>query len=377
MQFSQLHGNEALKAKLSGMADTGKLGHALLFVEDEGMGAVAFALALSQYINCHEHHGQDSCGECNSCHKHSKLIHPDVHFAFPVASVSSLSESEKKHPVSDYFLDAFRALVLSNPYFHEQDLVDALGLENKAGVISVYEARNIMEQLSLIPYESEYKVMIIYLAEKMNAEAANKLLKLLEEPPEGTYFFLICHKPDKLLPTILSRCQIIRMQPDSPQDICDILCREEGADADKAMIAARLSQGSYGTALKLLHDGEDADDYSGDIREILDAAMGHNLSKLIASAESLSSMGREKQRDFCLYAENYIRKIFMFANGVPQIAFSLDSEAGSLEKYAAGIKKDFYQKACASLDTALSAIDSNVNAKLIFTDLCNRFYLYI
>ncbi|MBO6068125.1 MAG: hypothetical protein J6P50_02790 [Bacteroidales bacterium] len=377
MQFAQIHGNEALKANLTGMVDGGKMGHALLFVEEQGMGAIAFALALSQYINCKDRSGGDSCGVCNSCHKHGKLIHPDVHFVFPVAATSSLAESEKKHPISDYFLDGFRQLVLTNPYFDEQDLFDAIGLENKAGNISVHEAKDIISKLSLKPYESEFKVMIIYLAEKMNAEAANKLLKLLEEPPQGTFFFLVCHKPDKLLPTILSRCQVIRLQPDTPEDICDMLCREEQADADHAMVAARASRGSYGTALKLLREEEISVEYASDIRELLDAALEHNLTKLLAIADALTTPGREKQRDFCLYAENYIRKIFMFANGVPQISFALSGEYEHLERYAASIKKDFYRKALASLDTALSAIESNVNAKLTFVDLCNRFYLYI
>ena len=377
MQFAQIHGNEALKANLTGMVDGGKMGHALLFVEEQGMGAIAFALALSQYINCKNRSGGDSCGVCNSCHKHGKLIHPDVHFVFPVAATSSLGESEKKHPVSDYFLDGFRQLVLSNPYFDEQDLFDALGLENKAGNISVHEAKDIISKLSLKPYESEFKVMIIYLAEKMNAEASNKLLKLLEEPPQGTFFFLVCHKPDKLLPTILSRCQIIRLQPDSPQDICEMLCREEQADPDHARVAARVARGSYGNALKMLREEELSDEYAADIRALLDAALEHNLTKLLAIADALTTPGREKQRDFCLYAENYIRKIFMFANGVPQISFALTGEYEHLERYAAAIKKDFYRKALASLDTALSAIESNVNAKLTFVDLCNRFYLYI
>lgn len=376
MQFAQIHGNQALKAKLTGMVEGGRLGHALLLVEEQGMGAIAFALALSQYINCRDRSGGDSCGTCNSCHKHGKLIHPDVHFVFPVAAVSSLGESEKKHPISDYFLDGFRSLALSNPYFDEQDLYDAIGLESKAGVINVHEARDIIDKLSLKPYESEYKVMIIYLAEKMNAEASNKLLKLLEEPPEGTYFFLVCHKPDKLLPTILSRCQIIRLQPDSPEDIRDILCREEGADEDHAMIAARISRGSYGNALKLLREEESADEYASDIRDILEAAMARNLTGLLASADALSALGREKQRDFCIYAENYIRKIFMFANGVPQISFALQSEYRDLGRYASAMKKEFYGKALASLDTALSAIERNVNSKLVFADLCNRFYLY-
>lgn len=377
MLFSQIHGNEDLKAKLVSMADSGKLGHALLFVEEQGMGAIAFALALSQYINCNEHKDGDSCSECNNCYKHSKLIHPDVHFAFPVASTSGLSDQDKKHPISDFFWGPFSQLLIENPYFDEQELYSAIGLENKSGVISVFEAKNIINILSLKPYEGNCNVIIIYLAEKMNAEAANKLLKLLEEPPLGTYFFMICHQPDKLLPTILSRCQVITLQPSSPEEICDYLCRHLNADQDKAMIAARLAKGSFGRAVKLLKEAEITADEAHRIEDILDAALLHDLTKLIGYAEDLAELGRERQKDFCIYAEAYIRKIFMFANNAQSISFAMQKEYSLLNKYASSIKADFYHKALIFLDLAILAIGSNVNSKLVFIDLCNRFYLYI
>jgi DNA polymerase III subunit delta' len=359
------------------MADSGKLGHALLFVEEQGMGAIAFALALSQYINCNEHKDGDSCSECNSCYKHSKLIHPDVHFAFPVAATSGLTDQDKKHPISDYFWEPFCQLLIENPYFDEQELYSAIGLENKSGVISVFETKNIINILSLKPYEGNCNVIIIYLAEKMNAEAANKLLKLLEEPPLGTYFFMICHQPDKLLPTILSRCQVITLQPSSTEEICDYLCRHLNADQDKAMIAARLAKGSYGLAVKLLKEAEITADEAHRIEDILDAALLHDLSKLIGYAEDLAELGRERQKDFCIYAESYIRKIFMFANNAQSVSFAMQKEYNLLNKYASSIKADFYQKALKFLDLAILDIGSNVNSKLVFIDLCNRFYLYI
>ena len=231
MRFSEIIGNDALKAQLMRMVRGNRLGHAILFTEENGGGGFAFALALAQFVNCREPQESDSCGTCPSCHKYQKLIHPDLHFVFPVSSSNALSESEKKGPISDYFLPAFRELALANPYFTEQALYDAIGIENKSGLISVNEAKRIFEKLSLRAAEGLWKTMIIYLPEKMNLEAANKLLKLLEEPPQGTLFLLVAHNPERLLSTIRSRCQLIALKP---------LSREErrrtagGRDGDNA-----------------------------------------------------------------------------------------------------------------------------------------------
>ena len=206
MRFAEIIGNESLKDALVRMARSGRLGHALLLTEENGGGAFALALALAQFVNCREPQENDSCGVCGSCHKYGKLIHPDLHFVFPVSASTALSESEKKGPISDYFLPAFRELALANPYFTEQQLYDAIGIENKSGLISVNEAKRIAEKLLLRAAEGNWKTMIIYLPEKMNAEAANKLLKLLEEPPETSFICLIAEDEYKLLPTIRNRC---------------------------------------------------------------------------------------------------------------------------------------------------------------------------
>ena len=278
MRFSEIIGNDELKASLVRMVTAGRLGHAILFTEENGGGAFAFALALAQYVNCIGERNEDSCGVCGSCHKYQKLIHPDLHFVFPVSSAASLSESEKKAPISDYFLPAFRELALANPYFSEQELYDTLGIENKSGLISVNEARRIFEKLSLRAAEGIYKTMVIFLPEKMNLDAANKLLKLLEEPPQGTLFLLVSHNPERLLPTIRSRCQHIALKPLSRQQ------RRAMAAPDNA-----------------------------ELREIavsmLEAGLAKNLAAMFPQWEMLADLGREKQREFCLYFENYIRKI--------------------------------------------------------------------
>ena len=344
MRFSEIIGNEELARSLVRMVRGNRLGHAILLTEESGGGAFAFALALAQFVNCRNPKESDSCGECPSCHKYQKLIHPDLHFVFPVSASSLLSENEKKAPISDYFLPAFRELALTNPYFTEQDLYDALGIENKSGLISVNEARRIFEKLSLRAAEGEYKTMIIFLPEKMNLDAANKLLKLLEEPPQGTLFLLVSHHPERLLPTIRSRCQLVALQPLSREQ------RRAMATPDNA-------------------------EYREIAVSLLEAGLEKNLAALFPQWEMLADLGREKQREWCLYMENYLRKIHLVANGLGELADLAPQEEAQVRKLAARIKPSFYEKAFAQLEDALSAVGSNVAPKLVFCDLANRMLL--
>ena len=346
MRFSEIIGNEALKASLAGMVRGNRLGHAILFTEENGGGAMAFALALAQLVNCRDPQEGDSCGLCGSCHKYQKLIHPDLHFVFPVSSSAALSESEKKGPVSDYFLPAFRELALANPYFTEQQLYDAIGIENKSGLISVHESRRIFEKLSLRAAEGPWKTMIIYLPEKMNLDAANKLLKLLEEPPQGTLFLLVTHNPERLLPTIRSRCQPIRLLP---------LSREE-----------RRRTGAGRT--------DDAE-FREIARSMLQAGLDKRIIDLFPQWEMLADLGREKQREWCLFTENYIRKIYLVAGGLDDLADLSPQEEATVRDFAEKIRPTFYEKAFVALEGTLSAIGSNVNPKLTFCDLGNRLLL--
>lgn len=338
MRFADVKGNEGLKKSLVHMMNSGRLSHAILFVEENGGGAFPLAIALAQAVNCRQALPDDSCGECSQCHKIGKLIHPDLHFAFPVSSTSSLTDSEKKAPVSDYFLSSFKELALANPYFTEQDLYEAISLESKSAVISANEARKIFEKLSLKAAEAAYKTIIIYLPEKMNPEASNKLLKLLEEPPQGTLFLLITHASERILQTIRSRCQIIYLQP-------------------------------TGGAVPLnpaLRESFDA---------ILQAGIDKRIIDLFPEWENLAGLGREKQKEFCLFAQNYLRKIFMVSCGLEGLAALTSEEEARVRTLARKIKPSFYEKAFIFLEDAISSIESNVNPKLVFCDLCDRLLL--
>ena len=203
MRFAELHGNDELKRVLTEMVDSGRVPHAILFSEEDGGGAFPLCVAFLQYLYCADRHDGDSCGECPSCNKISKLIHSDLHIVFP-ASASKTSSA---------FMPEFRELAAANPYFRESELNAALRTDGKNTSITVADSRQLLDSLSLTALEGGYRSVIIYLPEKMNAEAANKLLKLIEEPPQMTQFLLISHRPDKLLPTISSRCQHMRVYP--------------------------------------------------------------------------------------------------------------------------------------------------------------------
>ena len=347
MRFEDIIGNDELKLRLTQMVEQNRLGHAILFQENPGSGALSIALALAQYVNCRNHSDSDSCGECNSCYKYNKLIHPDLHFVFPVNSSSLLSESEKKAPISDFFINQWRQLLLDNPYFTEQELYDNIGIENKSGNIGVNEAKRIFEKLSLRASEGDYKTMIIFLPERMNQEASNKLLKLLEEPPLGTLFLLVSQAVEKLLPTIRSRCQIVNVKP---------LTREESAKVKVQSVP---------------------EEYLAILDQLLSASTQKSLINTFPVWESIAELGREKQKDFCLYAESFVRKMYLCSNSLSDISDAAQSERTVIDRYLPQIKSDFYQKAFGFFESALKMIDANVNAKLLFCDLANRFFLSV
>ena len=348
MRFSSVIGNEALKRRLVQMVDQGRLPHAVLLCERGEWGALPVAIALAQYLNCTDRRDGDSCGVCDSCHKYEKLIHPDLHFFFPVAASGKMSDKEKKAPVSDYLIAQWREKVLSNPYFGEQELFDALGLENKNVNIYVHEAKRLFEKLSLSSYEGDYKTVVGYLPEKMSPETANKLLKLLEEPPAGTVFIMVSHQSEKMLPTVLSRCQRIDLLP---------FDRQERAQAglEFTMPEESLRQ----------------------IEALLEAALAKDLLATFPVWESLAEQGRERQKEWIRCAQEYIRRLHLHSLSLGELAGGGDREAENLVRFSGRIRPTFYEKAFQALEGALSAVESNTNARLVFCNLCNFILLTV
>ena len=351
MKFSEVIGNADVVRALASMADSGRVAHAMLMYENEGCGALALALAYVQYLNCRNRHDGDSCGECPSCRQISKLIHPDVHFVFPVNKGPKTTDDK---PTSESYMKYWRELAVADPYFVEADLQKAIGIESKTGLVAVAEARSIISKLSLTAVADGYKSVIFYLPEKMNQETANRLLKMVEEPPEKTLFIFITHAPEKVLQTIFSRCQSIRVMP---------LTKEE---------AGRVK------AMKPIEDREEYDVFMDLFSDLMRAVTSRDLMAALECGEAMAGLeSREKQKAFCNFAGRCVRNIFMIQQKLPQLAEIPEEEQDFYLDVSGRCGKGFCTKTITNLEKVVAMIDRNVNSKILFCDLVNRMYLNI
>ena len=373
MRFGDIVGNADAKRALSGMIDRGSIPHAIMFHENDGGGALPLALAFLQYLYCRQRAEGDSCGTCSPCGKISKFIHPDIYFVYPVASAKS---SEK--PTSEMFVQEWRELVCANPYFLESELYEALGLEAKATRIAVQEARVILDRLSLSAVERGYRTIVVYLPEKMNAEAANRLLKSIEEPPELTQFLFITHAPEKVLPTIMSRCEFIRVLPLSVEEITGILEDKFERSPEDARAAAISSGGSVGRALAYSSANQNIESEQSLFSELMDALVKGNLLEALSVGDSIAALpSREKTQSFCRYASDALRKVFFVQQGLPQLAPLTPREEEFIPSLAGMLRKSFSREALPLIDRARMLVERNVNAKILFCDLVDKLYLLI
>ena len=351
MRFADIIGNDTVVKALSSMADSGRVAHAMLMYENEGCGALALALAYVQYLNCANPSGGDSCGECPSCKQMAKLIHPDVHFVFPVNKGPKTSDDK---PTSESYLKYWRELAMADPYFTEADLQKAIGIESKSGLIAVAEAKSIISKLSLSSVQDGYKAVIFYLPEKMNQETANRLLKLVEEPPQKTLFLFITHAPEKVLQTIFSRCQSVRVMP---------LTKDE---------AARVQ------ALKPEDDREEYNLYMDLFADLINSLVAKDLMTALECGETMAALdSREKQKAFCTFAGDCIRKIFMIQQNMSALAGVSPDEEVFYQGAAGRLAKTFCSRTITNIEKAVAMIDRNVNSKIVFCDLVNRMFLSV
>jgi DNA polymerase-3 subunit delta' len=351
MRFAEIIGNDTVVKALASMADSGRVAHAMLMYENEGCGALALALAYVQYLNCANPSGGDSCGECPSCRQMSKLIHPDVHFVFPVNKGPKTTDDK---PTSESYLKYWRELAMADPYFTEADLQKAIGIESKSGLIAVAEAKSIISKLSLSSVSDGYKAVIFYLPEKMNQETANRLLKLVEEPPQKTLFLFITHAPEKVLQTIFSRCQSIRVMP---------LTKEEAAKVQ---------------ALKPEDDREEYNLYMDLFADLVNALVARDLMTALECGETMAALdSREKQKAFCTFAGDCIRKIFMIQQNMSELAGVSHEEEDFYRGVAGRLAKTFCSRTITNIEKAVAMIERNVNSKIVFCDLVNRMFLSV
>jgi DNA polymerase-3 subunit delta' len=364
MQFKDVIGQVAIKKRLIDSVKDSRVSHALLFSGSQGTGKLAMALAYSQYLNCRNPSDTDSCGECPSCKKYQKLIHPDLHFVYPV-----VKSPKFKDPVSDNFIDKWREQVLKNPYFNINIWNGNIDVENSQAQIYVTESNEIIRKLNLKTYEAEYKVMIIWMIERMNVQCSNKLLKILEEPPPKTLFILITESDEQLLATIRSRTQLVKFPAIDQESMIKALEKNPATEGKNLQGLAHLANGSYIAALDLLTPDEDTTAYFEQFTKIMRLTYKRDWMSIFDWVDEVSSTGREKQKSFLLYSMRMIRENFMLNLNQPQIVFLNGQEKSFSEKFSPFINERNILIFADELEKAYRDISQNGNPRIIFLDL--------
>jgi len=372
MLFKDIVGQDKIKQSLIKSVKEGRIPHAQLFTGPEGTGKLALAVAYAQYISCQNQGEEDSCGVCSSCHKFIKLIHPDLHFVFPIIlSNKSSDDDDDKGPsgkISDAFLLQWREVLLSNPYLSESDWYDMIGVENKQGIIGTTESSEVIRKLSLKSYESDYKTMIIWLPERMNQQAANKLLKLIEEPPLNTTFIMVSENPNQLLKTILSRTQIVKIPPIHRDSIAVALVDRFQVSPSKANEISRVSNGSFQNALKLVATDTD-DQFFKLFRDLMRLCYANNVLGLLDWVDDMVSLGREQQKEMLANSLRLLRETLVLNMELDDISYLAGEEVEFGKKFSPFINKTNVYQIFNEFNLAIDHISRNGNPHIIFTDM--------
>ena len=371
--FDNIIGQKEYIASLRTAIDNNRLPHALLISGNEGSGSLALAYAAAQYLICPHRHDGDACGQCPQCLQLGKLQHPDVHFVFPVVR----KKNQKEAPISLDYMGEWRNAFLNNHYLTLNEWTATSGEENKQAGIFVAEANNIIKTLSVKPFESDYRVMIIWLPEKMNEETANKLLKIIEEPNDMTHFFLVSQEPERIIGTIQSRVQRINLPPIADVDIQQALVSRFNCPQDKAIDYARMSHGSYVEALKLLNDDEERSFYFTKFCEMMRLSYAKKLFDMKEWSEEMSGIGRERQKAYLQYAQQMIRENFIMNFNTPSLNYLNENERTFSSRFHAFVNHNNVTGIMDELALAEKDIMQNVNAKMVFFDLSLKLIMLL
>ncbi|HAO45478.1 MAG TPA: hypothetical protein PLZ45_00320 [Ferruginibacter sp.] len=390
MQFQSITGQKNLKEQLVQMVQHNRLSHALLFLGKEGSGALQLALAFAQYVVCDKVNGRqqktaepslfgepepqtpslkpqmDACGECAACKKATELIHPDIHFSYPV-----IPRKSGDKPISTDYIKEWREFISSSPYGNVYDWLQFIGAENKQGNITAHECNDIIRKLNLKSFESEYKILIMWMPEFLGKEG-NKLLKLIEEPPPNTLFVLVAENEDLILPTILSRTQLVKVPVLSNQEVEAALELKEGVNVEKARQVAAVSEGNFREALQLLQHADD--DWEAMLREWLNAVLRTGPVAQVKWIDEMAKLGREKQKQFLKYFIHLLEQ----AIRVRAIGASANDLRSTDHDFALRLNKiasiEQQEAIITELDKATYYIERNANGKMLFHALSIRLY---
>ena len=365
MRFADIIGQQQLKRQLVESIERGRISHAQLFSGAAGAGTLPLALAYAQYLNCQNRHDGDSCGECPSCIKMQQLAHPDLHFVFPVNKQGKKSDEVV---LSGNFMDLWREIVSqTGGYFTRQQWNDRLDLgKTLKGMISAREADEIIRRLSFKSFESEYKIMIIWQPESMNEAAANKILKILEEPWQKTIFLLITERADLLLPTIISRTQEVAVPRLMVEDLIPLAGRDDRLDAADM---ARLAAGDVIDMKRIAGGGEDAlrHDCFDLFCRLMRLSYNDKHLELMDWADEVATLPREQQRSLLIHSARLLRESYMLHAGLGSISYLWGEEADFCNKFAPFIGNQNVEFILEQIELAMRQVSQNGNSRIIFT----------
>lgn len=361
MFFKDVIGQEAVKQRLRQEVQEGRIPHAQLFCGPPGVGKLPLAMAYARYICCPNRTATDACGICPSCVKWNKLVHPDVHFVFPIVK-------KGKKEVCDDFIADWRHLLLSSPYFNLNHWLNEINAENGQALIYAKESDEIVRKLSLKSSEGGYKFTIVWLPEKMHPVCANKLLKLLEEPPEKTVFLLISEAPEMILPTILSRTQRINIRKIEEADIANALQQKYGVRPNDSLTLAHLANGDFIKALETIHLNEENELFFELFVSLMRLSYQRKIREMKQWSEQLAGMGRERQKNFLMYAQRMIRENFIYNLHRKEMNYMSLPEQNFATRFAPFINERNVMGLMDELSEAQVHIEQNVNARMVFFD---------
>ncbi|MEX1002233.1 MAG: DNA polymerase III subunit delta' [Crocinitomicaceae bacterium] len=364
MQFKDVIGHHSLKTHLIKEVSGNRISHAQMLLGPEGSAKLPLAIAFAQYLLCDNPSEEDSCGNCPHCQKVTSLAHPDLHFAYPV-----VVSKANKVAASDDVRTEWNEILKKEKYFNLNKWLEKLDSSGKNPIIAVEESRQILRKLSIKSYSNRYKIMIIWLPERMNNQSANKLLKLLEEPPEKTIFLMVCDNSEMILPTIISRTQIIRVPALKAAEITQYLSASFQIEEEAAEMAARLSQGNLVEAIETIRGDLAHQAYFDLFVKLMRSAYAANPNELMDISDEISALDKEKQKNFIKYGLHLFRESIIMNYMKDKLLNLRKEETAFLQKFARFINNKNITELQEEFNSAYYHLERNANPKILFTDL--------
>ncbi len=370
MLFKEIYGQEAIKHTFIKAVSDNRLAHAILLHGPQGTGKLALAIALAQYVNCPNKKEGEACGTCPSCIQFSKLVHPDLHFVYPITRSSEST-------TCDNFLPDWRTRVTEFPYFNLEQWEKLINQDNKQSTIYTNESNEIIKKLGSKAYESEYKVMIIWLPEKMQEDCANKLLKIIEEPPSKTLFILVSEEPEKLLQTITSRTQRFFVPPLTEENIATALKERFNISSEELANISHTANGNLIKAIDILNSSQDDNEYFELFVTIMRHCYQRKAKDMKEWSEYIAKIGRKRQITFLQYAQKMVRENFIYNLRQRDLNYLTIGEENFSTKFSPFINEKNIAGFLSELEIAERHIEQNVQAKIVFFDLALKITMLI